>query len=85
MDEEKRAKLTETLIKGIAYGKDAAKNERDVWWDTELERFGIRIYPSGKKVFVISYRHGRIKRLKTIGGHGALTHLLIHKSQADVR
>jgi len=73
MDEEKRAKLTETLIKGIAYGKDAAKNERDVWWDTELERFGIRIYPSGKKAFVISYRHGRTKRLMTIGAHGLLT------------
>lgn len=73
MDEEKRAKLTETLIKGITYGKDAAKNQRDVWWDTELERFGIRIYPSGKKAFVISYWHGRIKRLKTIGAHGLLT------------
>jgi integrase len=73
MDEEKRAKLTETLIKGITYGKDTAKNQRDVWWDTELERFGIRVYPSGKKAFVIMYWHGRIKRLQTVGQHGLLT------------
>ena len=70
---DKKAKLTETLIKSLAYGKDAARNQRDVWWDTELERFGIRIYPSGKKSFVISYWHGRVKRLKTIGKHGLLT------------
>ncbi len=50
---------------------------RDVRWDGEggLPGFGLRIYPSGKKVFVLVYRRPgqRKQRLKTIGPYGVLT------------
>jgi len=68
-----KAKLTESFIKKLAYTGNKEKNERDVRWDTALDGFGIRIYPSGKKAFVISYWCNRTKRLKTIGDCGILT------------
>ena len=73
METEKKAKLTETLIKSLTYTGDTEKNEWCIWWDEELTRFGVRIYPSGKKSFVIFYRHNRAMKLKTIGKHGLLT------------
>ncbi|OQX15140.1 MAG: hypothetical protein BWK73_07440 [Thiothrix lacustris] len=73
METEKKAKLTETLIKSLTYTGDSAKNEWCIWWDEELTRFGVRIYPSGKKSFVIFYRHNRTMKLMTIGKHGLLT------------
>ena len=33
-------------------GKDGS---RDVRWDTALPGFGVRIYPTGRKAFLISY------------------------------
>ncbi len=70
---EKKAKLTETLIKSLTYTGDSSKNEWCIWWDEDLTGFGIRIYPSGKKSFVIFYRYNRTMKLKTIGKHGLLT------------
>lgn len=73
METEKRAKLTETFIKSITYTGDSSKNEWCIWWDEELTRFGVRVYPSGKKSFVIRYRHNRALKLMTVGKHGLLT------------
>ena len=45
-------------------GKDA------IFWDRELPGFGVRVYPSGKKVFVVQTRaFGRSKRV-SLGQHG---------------
>ncbi len=63
--------LTKRLID--AFGYQGIKNERDVRWDDRLPGFGVRVYPSGKKSFVLSYRcHGR-KRLIVLGRYGVLT------------
>lgn len=64
-------KLTKRVI-------DAAKHQgepsaRFVLWDSEVPGFGCRIFPSGKKSFVLSYRVNNRKRLLTLGGYGALT------------
>lgn len=64
-------KLTKKLIPQLVYSKEG--NKREIWWDTELRNFGVRIYPSGRKVYVIQYRINRRKRLKTIGGCDLLT------------
>ncbi len=45
-------------------GKDA------VFWDNELPDFGVRVYPSGKRVFVVhTHAFGRSKRV-SLGTHG---------------
>jgi integrase len=64
-------KLTKRAIDAMTYeGQDGT---RDVRWDTLVPGFGIRVYPTGKKAFVLSYRtHGR-KRMMTLGTFGVLT------------
>ena len=42
-------------------------------WDRDLKGFGLRVYPSGKKTYLVQYRVGRRTRRLTIGQHGALT------------
>jgi len=61
-------KLTKRIIDSLASEKDW-----DVRWDSELTGFGIRLYPGGKKSFVLSYRIMGQKKLMVIGNYGALT------------
>lgn len=61
-------KLTKRAIDSFAYD-----GGWDVRWDGVLPGFGVRIYPSGKKAYVLSYRHGNRKRLLTIGQTEKLT------------
>ncbi|UWQ53237.1 site-specific integrase [Leisingera caerulea] len=42
-------------------------------WDADVTGFGVRVYPSGKKTYLIQYRAGRRTRRLTIGQHGVLT------------
>lgn len=42
-------------------------------WDGELPGFGVRVWPTGRKVYMAQYRaSGRTRRVK-IGTHGAVT------------
>lgn len=44
-----------------------------VFWDRDLPGFGIRVYPSGAKVYVVQSRaFGRSKRI-TVGRHGEVS------------
>ena len=63
-------KLTIKSIKSYRYEGDGMS--RDVRWDTNLPGFGLRIYPSGRKGFVISYRADGRKRMMTLGNFGTL-------------
>ncbi len=45
----------------------------DYRWDDALPCFGLRIYPSGRKAFVVSYRYQRRKKIKVLGRYGVLT------------
>jgi integrase len=65
------AGLTVERIKGFEY-----KGGWDVRWDGSgrgVTGLGLRIYPSGKKAFVLSYRFDGVKRLMTLGRFGPLT------------
>jgi integrase len=60
--------LTKKAIDAFKYTGDGAS--RDVRWDDAMPGFGIRIYPSGRKSFVLSYRAAGKKRLVTLGTYG---------------
>ena len=42
-------------------------------WDADVKGFGVRIYPSGKRSYVIQYRSGNRSKRMTLGQHGPLT------------
>lgn len=42
-------------------------------WDSDLAGFGVRVWPSGRKVYVAQYRAASRTRRVKIGPHGALT------------
>ena len=65
MAERQYHTLTKRTVDRLSVnGKDA------VFWDNELPGFGVRVYPSGKKVFVVQTRaFGRSKRV-SLGTHG---------------
>lgn len=62
------AKLTKRSVESAhAEGREAFV------WDHELPGFGVRVFASGKRSYVVQYRHvGRTKRL-VLGAHGVLT------------
>lgn len=64
-------RLTKKVIDALAY--QGVKNERFVVWDGDPPGFGVRVFPSGAKSFVLSYRAAGRKRLLTVGSYGALT------------
>ena len=64
-------KLTTKAIKAFQYEGDG--KSRDVRWDSEMSSFGLRVYPSGKKTFVATYRVKGRSRLYALGVFGKLT------------
>lgn len=61
-------KLTKRIV-------DATQpQDRDFFlWDTELAGFGLRVFPSGRRSYMVQYKaDGRTRRV-TIGPHGPIT------------
>ena len=54
---------------------EALKVEKDtVFWDSELLGFGVRVYPSGSKYYVVQTRTaGATAKRVTVGRHGVIT------------
>ena len=67
------AKLTTTTIskrtvEALKVGKDT------VFWDSEISGFGVRVYPSGSKYYVVQTRAGgKAAKRVTVGRHGIVT------------
>lgn len=53
---------------------EALEVEKDtVFWDSELSGFGVRVYPSGSKVYVVQTRAGgKPAKRVTVGRHGVI-------------
>jgi integrase len=68
-------KLTQAKIAKLNYTRVSEKGKSaEIYWDDDLPGFGIRVYPSGKKTFVVTYRNAvRQKRWMTIGHYPVLT------------
>ena len=62
-------RLTKRLLDNLA-----PADKEYVEWDTEITGFGVRIRPTGRKVFILKYRtlEGRQRKL-SIGPYGRLT------------
>lgn len=61
-------KLTKRTIEGLEIrGKDY------LVWDTEISGFGVRVYASGRKSYLVQYRAAGRTRRRAIGQHGVLT------------
>ena len=51
----------------------AVEDKDTVFWDDKLPGFGVRVYPTGSKVYVVQTRlKGRSKRI-TLGRHGVIS------------
>ncbi len=64
-----KTNLTKRLVASVK------PSDRDIFvWDAEVPGFGLRVWPSGKRVFIYQYRtkHGHTRR-PTIGQYGAIT------------
>ena len=61
-------RLNKTAIDGLK-----AKELEYFVWDVQMPNFGVRIYPSGRKVYLIQYRVGSETRRYKLGIHGHLT------------
>ena len=46
------------------------KREEFVVWDTDVPRLGLRVYPGGRKVYLLRLRMDGRQRWYTIGAHG---------------
>ncbi len=66
------AKLKRTTISRRTV--DRLKADKDtVFWDSELLGFGVRVYPTGRKVYVVQTRAGgRNGTRVTVGRHGVI-------------
>lgn len=71
--EARRGKLTKRFVDSVEI--PAANQKYGVlYWDTELSGFALRVFPSGRKVYLVDYfdKRNRQHRIK-LGPHGVLT------------
>ena len=60
-----------------------AERERVVW-DDDIKGFGVRVHPTGRKVYIVKYRHeGRSVKV-TIGVHGPITPAAARAKAAEI-
>ena len=64
--------ITKTAVQIMSFAKEG--NAADYRWDDHIKGFGVRVYPTGRKSFIVSFRNsGGQKRFHTLGNFGVLT------------
>jgi integrase len=74
-------KLTKRAIDALP--SSATKDQ--IWWDEDLKGFGLKLTPTGRKVFLVQYRPAgdrRNPRKYTIGEYGSVTP---HKARIEAQ
>ena len=61
-----RGSITECVVDALPAGRDT------VVWDRALTGFGVRVYPSGAKVYVVQTRGPAGTKRITVGRHGVI-------------
>ena len=61
------ATISRRTVEALKVGKDT------VFWDRELTGFGVRVYPSGSKYYVVQTRGPEGPRRITVGRHGVIS------------
>ena len=64
---------SELTLSGRAVDRLSVAGRDRIFWDRELVGFGVRVYPSGRKVYVVQSRAQGGPRRVTLGTHGELT------------
>jgi len=59
-------KLRQDTVRTLPYIGGGEKRQC-IYWDESLETFGVRVYPSGRRAYVCTYRVDRRKRLAKLG------------------
>ena len=64
---------SELTLSGRAVEGLSVEGGDQIFWDRELPGFGVRVYPSGRKVYVVQSRGQGAPKRVTLGPHGELT------------
>ena len=64
---------SELTLSGRAVEGLSVEGRDRIFWDRELPGFGVRVYPSDRKVYVVQSRGRGAPRRVTLGSHGELT------------
>ncbi len=76
-----RQRLTKRLVEQLEPNPD----RYFIVWDSDIPGFGIRIWPSGKRVYIFKYRNLRgTQRKVAIGPHGPITAERARKIASDM-
>ena len=62
-------KLTKRTVEALEPDLDRDR----IHWDSQLPGFGLRVFPNGRKSYLIQYRMRGRSRRYTLGPHGVLT------------
>ena len=61
------ARITKKAVDALT-----ARGREYMLWDQDIKGFGVRVHPSGRKVYLVKYRHQGRTIKKTIGPHGTI-------------
>ena len=67
------AKLQQQTISMRTINKLVAGEKEAVYWDRELPGFGVRVYPSGSKVYLVQTRVGGKSKRIAVGRHSVIS------------
>ena len=72
-------KITKRMVDALV----PSERERVVW-DDDIHGFGVRVHPTGRKVYIVKYRHEGRAVKATIGPHGPITPAAARARAAEI-